>query len=290
MIERAFVYVAGPAGSGKTTFIESMLRAACTLLCAARCVRDDTRLHARETAPKKHPELRRYREAGATSVALFTFPKSDIDSDTFFTTDLMADYSQGVVLEGDNPLQYADLSVFVAPAPGPEERLFERRLRDRAGEQQAGLDAIERLIREPDGVAKFLGVVVGSTIVEFAQKTPKLMSDARSRLVAAIAAARKTPPPKPTWYWAISDAFSGVERAHLVVVNVRNDTERRAGEQLLADVGRLRKKEQLFKDIIGFRGGRAPITAVVADLSRPEDGGRKKALARVERVFRSRAQ
>jgi len=56
----------------------------------------------------------------------------------------MADYSQGVVLEADNPLRYANLSVFVAPAPRPEERLFERRLRDRAGEQQAGLDVSER--------------------------------------------------------------------------------------------------------------------------------------------------
>ena len=53
------------------------IRAARTFLCAARWVRDDTRPDARETAPKKHPEHRRYREAGATSVALFTFPKTD---------------------------------------------------------------------------------------------------------------------------------------------------------------------------------------------------------------------
>jgi len=105
MIERAFVYVAGPPGCGKTTFIESMLRAAGGLVCAARCVRDDTLPHARETAPKRHLELRRYSEAGATGVALFTFPQDGIDSDAFFMTDLMADYSQGVVIEGDNPLE-----------------------------------------------------------------------------------------------------------------------------------------------------------------------------------------
>jgi len=290
MIERAFVYVAGPPGCGKTTFIESMLRAAGGLICAARCVRDDTLPHARETAPKRHLELRRYLDAGATGVALFTFSEKDIDSDVFFMTELMADYSQGVVLEGDNPLEYVDLSVFVAPAPGAGERLFARRRRDRAREQHATMDAIGRLIREPDRFAELLGEVVGGPIAEFARMSPALMEDARAKLVADIAMARKAPPPKPTWQWGISDPYSGIERAQLVAVNVRNDGERRAGEQLVADMVRLRKDEQLFNDILGFRGSRTPITAVVADLSQPDDPGRKKALARARRAFRGRAQ
>jgi len=87
MIERAFVYVAGPPGCGKTTFVKSLLRAAGGLACAARCVRNDTLPHAREAAPKRHPELRqrkvrndvlrefgghprkRWRELGACSAA-----------------------------------------------------------------------------------------------------------------------------------------------------------------------------------------------------------------------------
>ncbi|MGA2642460.1 MAG: hypothetical protein ABSG21_16345, partial [Spirochaetia bacterium] len=284
-IERAFVYVAGPPGCGKTTFIESILRAAGGLICAARCIRNDTLPHARETAPKRHLELRRYSEAGATGVALFTFPQAGIDSDAFFMTDLMADYSQGVVLEGDNPLEYVDLSVFVAPAPGAGERLFARRRRDRAREQHATMDAIGQLIGEPDRFAELLGEVVGGPIAEFARMSPAFMEDARARLVADIAMARKAPPRKPTWQWGISDPYSGIEWAQLVVVNVRNDGERRAGEQLVADMVRLRKDEQLFNDILGFRGSRTPITAVVADLSQPDDPGRKKALARARRAF-----
>jgi len=288
MIERAFVYVAGPPGCGKTTFIESMLRAAGGLICVARCIRDDTLPHARETAPKRHLELRRYSEAGATGVALFTFPQDSIDSDAFFMTDLMADYSQGVVLEGDAPLEYMDLSVFVAPAPGAGERLFARRRRDRAREQHATMDAIGRLVREHDRFAEFLGEVVGSPIAELERMSPALVEDARAKLVADIAMARKAPP-KPTWQWGISDPYSGIERAQLVVINVRNDGERRVGEQLVADVVRLRKDEQLFNDILGFRS-RTPITAVVADLSQPDDPGRKKALARARRALRGRAQ
>jgi len=290
MIERTFVHIAGPPGSGKTTFIESMLRAVGGLICAARCVLDDTRKHARETAPKAHPELQRYWEAGASGAALFIFPETCIDSDAFFTTDLMVDYSQGVVLEGDNPLKYVDLSVFVAPVPVAGERLFIKRRIDRARERHVALGAIERLINEPDGLAKFLGEAVGGPIVEFAKKRPKLMEDAHAKLVSDIAAARKAPPPEPTWRWGISDPYSGIEHAQLIVVNVRNDHERQAGEQLVADVVRLRKEEQLFKDILGFRGSRTPVTVVVADLLKPEDPGRKKALARARRVFRRQAQ
>ena len=288
MRERPIVHVAGPPGCGKTTFIESVLGATAGLLIAARCVRDDTRRHARETAPKTHPELRRYRDAGASGTALFIFSASDIGSDAFFMTELMADYSQGVVLEGNNPLGYVDLSVFVAPPPAAGERLFVRRTRDRAREQRGKVDAIERLLYEPDDVAELLGDIVGGPIVEFARKSPKLMEDMRANLLAGIAAVRRAPQPKPTQHWTISDRYSGIEHAQLVVVNIRHDSERGAGEQLVADLVRLRKEEKLFNDVLGFRGSRTPITAVVANLAQPSDPGRRKALARVRRAFRSK--
>ena len=69
--------------------------------------------------------------------------------------------------------------------------------------------------------------------------------------------------------------------------NVRRATEREAAERLVADVVRLREDGALFKDIIGLRGSRTPITAVVANLADPDDPGRKKALARVRRALRS---
>ena len=288
MRERTIVHVAGPPGCGKTTFIESVLGAVGGLIVAARCVRDDTHRHALETAPRTHPELRRYRDAGASGVALFIFPESDIGSDAFFMTELMADYSQGVVLEGNNPLGYVDLAVFVASPPAAGERLFVRRTRDRAREQRGKVDAMERLLYEPDDVAELLGEIVGGPIAEFTRKNPKLMEDMGAKLLADIAAVRKAPQPKPTQHWAISDRCSGIEHAQLVVVNVRHDSERGAGEQLVADLVRLRKEEKLFNDVLGFRGRRTPITAVVANLAQPSDPGRRKALARVRRAFRSK--
>jgi hypothetical protein len=73
-------------------------------------------------------------------------------------------------------------------------------------------------------------------------------------------------------------------------VNLRDPAERSAAEQLLVDLARLRKDDALFNDIVGLRGNRLPITAVVANLADPRDAGRKKAVARVRRTIRSHIQ
>jgi hypothetical protein len=61
-------------------------------------------------------------------------------------------------------------------------------------------------------------------------------------------------------------------------------------EQLVVDLARLRKDDALFSDILGTRGHRTPITAVVANMADPRDAGRKKAVARVRRTIRSQAK
>jgi len=136
VIERALIHVAGPARSGKTAFIEAMLTGSDALVIAARCVRDDTLRQFRETTPGSHPELRRYREAGAIGAALLTFPGDADLSDSFFTTDVMMDYSKAVVLEGDSPLRFVDLRVFVAPPPAEGHQLFVRCTHERGREHR----------------------------------------------------------------------------------------------------------------------------------------------------------
>ena len=220
MRERAFVHVAGPPGSGKTTFIEAMLGVVEGPLLAARCIRDDALRQARELATKNHPELRRYKQAGAWDAALFAFPGNLIGSDVFFVSELMMNYSTAVVLEGDNPVGFVDLVVFVAPPPQPGEELF--------------------VLRRHRGTAK----------------RPKA---------------------------AIAERYAGIQHAQVVIVNIRGAHERRGAEQIVADIARLRKDEVLFDDIFGFGGSKVPITALVANLTDPDDQGRKKALARVRR-------
>lgn len=74
-----------------------------------------------------------------------------------------------------------------------------------------------------------------------------------------------------------------------MVVNSRHGGNRRAAEALVADVVRLRKDKELAADILGIRGNRLSVTAVVADLADPNDPGRKKAIARTRRAIRSRS-
>jgi hypothetical protein len=171
----------------------------------------------------------------------------------------MEDYSEAAVLEGDNPIGFVDLAVFVAPAPAAGKTVFVRRKRDRAKEERVRADAMEWLLHGPDGAAELLGPVIGGPLVELARMSH-------------------------TEHWAVAGGYEGVEHAQLVVVNIRGEAERQRGEQLVADVGRLR----LFDDILGFRGSRIPITAVVANLADPRDAGTKKAVARVRRALRTR--
>lgn len=223
MRERPFVHVAGPPGSGKTTFMEAVLEVVDGPVLAARCIRDDALRQPRETAIKDHPELRRYKQAGAWDAALFAFPGNLIGTDAFFISKLMEDYSTAVLLEGDDPVGFVDLKVFVAPPPVAGEDLF--------------------VCRRRSGIAH----------------RPKA---------------------------AIAERYAGIQHARLVVVNIRGAHERRGGEQIVADIVRLRKDEELFDDILKFQGSKLPITAVVANLTDPDDQGRKKALARVRRALR----
>ena len=120
MRERALVHVTGPAGAGKTAFVEALLADLVdrgTFVLAARCARDDRPRAPRETAPKAHPELRRYLEAGATGAALSAFPGEDDATDAFFTTRLMEDYSEAVDLEGDRPVGSSISSSWWRPRP-----------------------------------------------------------------------------------------------------------------------------------------------------------------------------
>jgi len=62
----------------------------------------------------------------------------------------------------------------------------------------------------------------------------------------------------------------------------------RAGDAVIEDVTRLRKDEAVYQDVLGHRGNKLPVTAVVADLSNPKDVGLKKAVVRVKRATKQR--
>jgi hypothetical protein len=286
VISRVIIHVDGSPGAGKTTFVERLLGAVDEWALAVRCRRDESLRHARESWSARDPEVRRYRAAGAPDAGRFTFPSDRDAADDFFTTRLLTDVSDAVVIEGDSPLRDADLRVFVAPPPAAGQALLVRERRDRAAQQRAQADAMERLLGEPDGAARLLDQLVGGPLVAFAREQPELLEQARVSLLAGIGKVRAAPPPAPTERWAVAAGYAGIEHAQLVVLNTCEEAERRRAQGLLEDVRRLRADRAVFDDVLGWRGSRVPITAVVADLANARDAGTRKAVARVKRSVR----
>jgi hypothetical protein len=284
MISRALIHVAGPASAGKTALIEAILARSGALVIAARCVREDSAGQLRESTPAADPELRRYREAGAIAAAVLSFPGDADLSEDFFSTDLMMNYSEAVVLEGDSPLRFVDLRVFVAPAPAEGKQLFVRRTHAQVPDARASTAVVEQLSHQPDGVEDVLAAVGGTRLAELARQHPKVLEEMRTSL-RGVAQTRTASRSRERW--AIADPYAGIEHAQLVVVNARDARQRQAADQLVADVLRLRKDPNLLADILGPRGSRIPITALAANLGDPDDPARKKALARVRRAIRS---
>jgi hypothetical protein len=244
VISRVIIHVDGPPGAGKTAYVEWLLGALDEWVLAVRCRRDESLRQARESSSTRDPEVRRYRAAGASGAGRFTSPSGRDAADDFFTSRLLTDVSDVVVIEGDSPLRDADLRVFVASPPPVGQDLLVRERRDRAAQQRAQADAMQRLLGRPDGAVRLLEQLVGDPVVAFAREQPELLEQARLSLLAGIGKIRAAPPPTPTEHWAVAAGYSGIERAQLVVLNASEDAERERAQGMLDDIWRLRADRQ----------------------------------------------
>jgi hypothetical protein len=287
MRERALIHVAGPEGAGKTTFIERLFEAEVAFATCVRGERDAKLRKAREAAPKANAELRRYREAGASAVALYRFAEPSMDA--FFMSKVMEDYSEAVFIEGDCPIEYVDLAVFVAPVPPKGRSLLHRVTRDHAAAHLASLGQLARTLESPAAMARLLGAEVGEPFAARALQQPRVLDELRRSMKPTLRQARRARTPAATEHWALEERYEGIERAELVVVNVHGQAERAAAEALVEQVARLRNDEQVYRDVMGRGSNKVPITAVVADLLDPKDAGLRKAVARVKRAAKRRS-
>lgn len=285
MIRRALLHVAGPPGVGKTTFIERFLERELALAICVRAEQDPELRREQETAPKRHSELRRYRESGASDAVLYRFPRPDADA--FYDSDVMADYSEAVVVEGDCPVEVVDLSIFVAPSPRPGELLLRRALRDRSAEHRASIQRYATALESRESLASSLAQEMGEPLATIALGRPEMLDDMLGAMREGLEKARRGHPPEATEHWVLGDRYRGLERAQLVIVSLRPEDDPERAHELCAEIPRLRKDQDVFDDLIGPLGNRVPITAVVADLREPSDVGLRKCFARVRRTLRS---
>jgi hypothetical protein len=287
MRQRALVHVAGPTGAGKTSFVEALLRGVDGPVVCVRAKRDDSLRAPRESAPKTAGELRRYLGAGASAVARYRFPVTHADPDAFFMMDFMLDYSTAVIIEGDCPLDHVDLTAFVASPPPAGSSLLVRVQRDRAAERAASLDAWERALANPEALVRLMTRGLGEPLLDAALADPAILAQTRANMKTELQKLRAAPPPAPTEHWSLAPGYEGLERAQLVVANARDDDQQQRCDALIQEVARLRKDAEVFKDVLGLRGSKLPVTAIVARLAEPKDPGLKKAVARVRRTIRS---
>jgi hypothetical protein len=283
--QRAFIHVAGPALAGKTTFVEALLRGLDEIVICVRAIRDDNLRMPKESSPKTQTELRRYRYAGASAVALYRFPAGNADLDPFFMTDFMQDYSTAVVIEGDCPIEYVGLCVYVAPPLPTGEALLVRVQRDHSAKYAASLDAWGRALESPGVLERFITRGFGEPVLVAVLVDPAIFAQTRAKMKTALKKLRAAAPPKPTEHWAIAAGYGGIERAQLVVANARDEDEQRRADLLVNEVGRIRKDDAVFKDVLGLRGNKVPVMTVAANLMDPDDPGLKKAVARVARAI-----
>lgn len=287
VIQRAFIQVTGPSRAGKTTFIERLLEiiAARRLLMVARCAENRRLKDFTESSAAADPELRRYRKAGASGVARYSFSPELQPTDAFWETDFMTDYSEAVILEGDLPFRGpADLTIHVARPLPRGVSLFRREARDRSAEHARDLRKAERTLAEPDGPDKMIASVLG--VPNPLTLSERLREKLRADVATWLESARRKGPPPPESRWALAKSFAGAERADVVLVNVRRAEERERAEGLLSELSRLRKDEEIFRDIIGPLGSRRPIMARTVDLADPKDRGLREVLRRVDRTIR----
>lgn len=268
---------------GKTAFVEQLLATEVALTICVRGERDPRLRGPLSAARKTDAELRRYRQAGAGEVARYCFPAPDPDA--IFSRGVMQDYSEAAVIEGDCPISFVDLAVFVAPPPVMGRSLLRRVTGGRAARHDTPLERFAGALDSPAALLELLGAGLGPEGVAGLRhlRVPRGM---RQELAAQLERARRARPPAPAGRWALDDDYAGLERAELVVVNLRPDGDRRAAEALVDDVTRLRTDAAVFRDVLGAAGKRIPITAVVAELANPKDPGLRKALARVKRTIK----
>jgi hypothetical protein len=287
MIERALIHFAGPDGAGKTTLIAHLLGKLGHSVAAARCIRDDRLREPKETVPKSHPELNAYRAAGADPVALYRFPSSHADWDAIYATDLMSQYSAAVLLEGDLPVEWVDLAVYVA-LPLPDRKpLIIRTASDPARSRAAEIEAIENMLSSREELGNRFSALSGLPFSLLFGDDGEAIEELAENLTAMLARLREAPLPTPKESWALAEGYEGIQNAQVVVVNVR-DRAHEGAEPMLRDLHRLRADKEVFKDIFGWKGKRTPITAVVADLANPRDPGLRKAITRIKRTLPGR--
>ncbi|HEO70538.1 MAG TPA: hypothetical protein ENN80_04695 [Candidatus Hydrogenedentes bacterium] len=289
MRERAYVWVDGPSGAGKTTLIEHVLKSnRSRLLSVARFVETDAVDHFVENS-EGNEETKRFEDASVIASALFQYPPEEnrAELDRFWDSEFILDYSEGIIFEGPaTAVIPADLHVYVLrPLPEPEPIVHKEShevarlslddimspafLFGNTLKNEAALSALGRGKETPEQDLKQLMEAVRERILE------DIDPEQRRRLEEGIPAIENK--------WHINPAWPRLAYAQTVVINIHDESERPAAELLASELRRIHADEEILHDLVGFRGGHHRISIFIANLSDSRDKALQKAIARMKR-------
>jgi len=260
MIQRAYIWVAGPPGAGKTTLGERLLRAHETRIVVAARFRAEAEPAQSQVDERGDEDTRRMLAAGACSTLLVRYPKGEEGhgADAFWSR--LEDYSEAILFEGAVPAVESDLVIYVM-------RPLLRRgslLRKTTISTRRAIDAAVEL---------FAGTVI------YEQVRKGMHAEAARRRAAG------TPFP-PEVRWSLRAPHEQLAKAELVVIAIRGEHERAAAERTATEIARLREDEHIWRCIREPTVSPRRASVFIANLSDPRDAAFKKVAARVGTVIR----
>ncbi len=272
------VCVTGPRGAGKTLFIETVLRGIAGPVAVGRCVGHGRIESAREVYAEDQPELERYSRAGAAAVGLLRIPSrasTDSEAASFARTDLMRGPSRLVVLESDRRIRGVDLLIFVAPPLREGVTLLRLVRRGWDSDRDAQLETfadIEERIRTPEGLREMLEVLIGRRAAKDAERVPELGDRLSEHWLGLLQKRREeAPPPLPKEYWTVPKGYDGIQHADLVIVNLRDESQRAGAEQVANDIRRIHSDPAMIRDLLEGAAPREEAVVVAGNLAREGD-------------------
>ena len=285
MIDRAYIWVDGPTGVGKTMLVERFLQSnRSRLVMAARLVETDQVKQPSEDRPGDgDPD--RYERAGAFHSIRYRYPPGEQGraAGDFFRTSFIEQYSEGIIFEGRSLTDLeADLFLFVT-RPLPEgEDLVEMRSREEA---RIGLRTYlalasggspDELDEGPPDEDLELDMEDGEVIeeIEIPDEVGRKLLEWAEKGV-----------PVTREVWTLRDDHQGLARAGLVVVNIHDESERSAAERLAAQIRRIREDKQISEDVLGWNSRRRLKSIHIANLADRRDLELKKVVAKIKRRF-----
>jgi hypothetical protein len=115
MTERAYIHVAGPTRSGKTTWSRRSSAPSTAPRSPSVAGATMTSTSPRSPRPRAMPGSGATAHRSHSGAARFDFPAEEQDGDGFFCSKVLSDFSEAILIEGECPVGYVDLEVFVAP-------------------------------------------------------------------------------------------------------------------------------------------------------------------------------